>query len=90
MPDTPEMSRFGEKLRTLRKYQSMTMIELMDTLGYKSHGWLSQVETGKRLPSIEFVLQVSRLFNVSVDELIKDELEITLAGTDGDTNNLSE
>lgn len=70
------MQRFGEKLRTLRKRQHMTLSELASSLGYVSHSYISAVEYGKKQPTVEFVLKVSRLFNVPADTLIKDELEL--------------
>jgi transcriptional regulator with XRE-family HTH domain len=48
-------------------------------LGIQLHGYLSEVESGKKMPSVEFVLRVSRLFNVTTDELLKDELELDLS-----------
>jgi XRE family transcriptional regulator of biofilm formation len=75
------MSRFGEKLRLLRTKQGMTLKELAAALGYTSHSYLSEVETGRLQPSVEFALRVSRWFGVSLDQLLKDELEID-EGTD--------
>jgi hypothetical protein len=45
-------------------------------LGYTAHSHVGEVETGRQKPSIEFALKVSRLFNVTMDQLTKDELEI--------------
>jgi transcriptional regulator with XRE-family HTH domain len=72
------MQRLGEKMRMLRKRHGMTTTELAEALGYaaSSNSYISEVETGKRRPKIEFVLKVSRLFNVPADTLIKDELEL--------------
>ncbi len=54
----------------------MTLSELASSLGYVSHSYISAVEYGKKQPTVEFVLKVSRLFNVPADTLIKDELEL--------------
>ena len=68
--------RFGEKLRTLRLRHGMTVRELTRALGYTGSGQISEIETGKRLPTAEFVLKVARYFSVSADHLLKDELDV--------------
>lgn len=70
------MRRFGEKLRILRKQHDMTLQELADALGYVSHGHLSEIETGKRKPKVDFVVRIAQLFAVSLDQLIRDDLEL--------------
>jgi transcriptional regulator with XRE-family HTH domain len=72
--------RFGEKLRILRTQQGMTLKELALALGHTAHGHISEIESGKKKPTAEFVLSVARLFNVSTDQLLKDELEISAEG----------
>jgi transcriptional regulator with XRE-family HTH domain len=54
----------------------LTLQELAKALGYKAHGHISELESGKKKPTVEFVLQVARFFNVSTDELLKDEIDI--------------
>ena len=56
------MKRFGEKLRVLRKYYSVTQKGLVTEFGLASHSYLSEIETGKKQPSIEFVLHVADFF----------------------------
>ncbi len=68
--------RFGEKLRTLRKRRGMTLMELARATGYASPSHVSEIETGKRKPPLEFALKIGRLFDVSLDQLLKDELEL--------------
>lgn len=70
------MQRFGEKLHTLRKQQGLSLKQLAITLDYTAHGYISELETGKKMPTATFVLCVARLFNVSTDQLMKDELEL--------------
>jgi transcriptional regulator with XRE-family HTH domain len=71
------IKRFGEKLRILRQHKGLTLQELATALGYKAHGHLSELEAGKKTPTVDFVLLVSRFFDVSTDELLKDELSVT-------------
>ena len=76
MTDSSEITRFGEKLRALRKSRGYTMHALIAELGYSSHGWISEMENGKRQPSIDFVVRVARFFDVTTDQLLLDELEV--------------
>jgi len=68
------MKHFGEKLRSLRTMKHMTLKELAIALGYTAHGHISEIESGKKPPTVEFVLKVSRFFNVTTDCLLKDEI----------------
>lgn len=70
------MKRFGEKLRSLRKKKQLTLQQLARELGFTAHSHISQIEAGKKKPTSEFVLKISRLFDVTTDQLLKDELEI--------------
>lgn len=54
----------------------MTLKELARALGLTAHGYISEIETGKKKPTTDFVLKVARYFKVTTDELLKDELEI--------------
>jgi transcriptional regulator with XRE-family HTH domain len=70
------MKRFGEKLHSLRTSKEMTLKELARALGLTAHGYISEIEAGKKKPTTDFVLKVARYFKVTTDELLKDELEI--------------
>lgn len=70
------MQRFGEKLRALRTAKQMTLKELASALGLAAHGYISEMEAGKKKPTAEFVLKVARYFKVTTDQLLKDELNV--------------
>ena len=72
------IQRFGEKLRTLRTQQRMTLKELAIALGHAAHGYISELESGKKLPTVELVLSVAQLFGVTTDELLRDDLELKM------------
>jgi len=72
----PEIQKFGQKLQILRRQRGLTLKELASALGYMAHGHLSELEAGKKTPTAEFVLSVARLFDVTTDQLLKDELEL--------------
>ncbi len=71
------MKKFGEKLRVLRKQRGLSVRELAQILGHASHAYLSRIETGQKKPSLEFAITIAKLFNVTVDQLVNDELELT-------------
>jgi len=79
------IQRFGEKLRMLRIQRDLTLKELAAALGYVAHGYISEIECGKKQPTAEFVLNAARLFNVTTDLLLKDELNLVLDRPAADT-----
>jgi transcriptional regulator with XRE-family HTH domain len=78
MPKKQKLQRFGEKLRSLRVRRGMTLSELAAELGHKTHSYLSELEAGKKIPTVEFVLNVARLFELTTDELLRDDLELNV------------
>jgi DNA-binding XRE family transcriptional regulator len=45
-------------------------------LNITSYGFISEIETGKKKPSLELVLKVADLFDVPLERLARDELEL--------------
>jgi hypothetical protein len=45
---------------------------------------MSELEAGKKIPPTDLVLRVARLFDVSIDELLKDELDLSLDDTNAE------
>lgn len=70
------MQRLGAKIRTLRKRRRMTLKEMALALGFTSHSYASEIETGKKIPNTEMIIQIADLFGVTVDQLVRDELEL--------------
>jgi transcriptional regulator with XRE-family HTH domain len=70
------MKRFGEKLRTLRQRRGISLRQLASELGFSAHGHIAQIERGERKPSADLVVKIARLFEVSTDQLMMDELEL--------------
>jgi len=70
------MQRFGEKMRALRTRNGMTIRELAAALPYKVASRISEIETGKRVPTADFVFKVAKLFNVTTDQLLDDALDV--------------
>lgn len=71
------MYRFGEKLRILRTDRQLTLQQLAVALGYATHAYISELEGGKKVPTVAFVLKVAALFGVTTDELLRDDIELS-------------
>ena len=71
-----EADRFGEKLLRLRRGRDWTLAILASRLGYKSRGHLSEIESGRKKPSVLLVVKAARLFGVTTDDLLLDEREV--------------
>ncbi len=72
------MKKFGAKLQTLRIHRGMTLVELAHALGYTTHSYISEIESGKKQPTVKLAIGVARLFGVTTDELLKDEIRVNL------------
>jgi len=70
------MRRFGEKLRALRQKHGLTMRELADALAFKSHGFIGDLESGRKYPSLDLAVKIADYFNISLDELARDDREL--------------
>jgi transcriptional regulator with XRE-family HTH domain len=56
--------------------RKLSMQRLAQLMGLTAHGYISELESGKKIPTVEFVLRLARLFDITTDELLKDELEL--------------
>ena len=69
---------FSEKLQLLRKQNNLTQEQLAAQL-YVSRTAVSKWESGKGYPNIDSLKCISKLFGVSIDELLMGAELITLA-----------
>ena len=67
---------FNEKLKMLRKEKNLTQEELAEKLNVSRQA-ITKWESGDGTPDIENLKQVSVLFNTTIDELVKEEKNIT-------------
>lgn len=67
--------RFQDKLFQLRKKSGMTQAELAEAL-HVSRQAISKWEMGITVPDINNMISISKIFEVSIDDLINEELEI--------------
>ena len=63
------MLYFGRKLRKLRKDNNLTQTQLADKLEI-TKATVSAYETNAKYPSIEVLIKISNIFNVSSDYLL--------------------
>ena len=61
----------GEKIKLYRESKNMTQHEVAEVLGVKA-ATISKYEAGTLEPNIESLKKLAELFNVSVDELLKE------------------
>lgn len=63
------MVECGEKLRQLRKSKHLTQQQVAQHIGI-SKAMISAYETDSKIPSVEVLIRLSRLFGTTVDYLI--------------------
>ena len=65
----------GTKIRQLRKFSGMTQEQLAEKL-HVSRQALSKWENDTSLPDLESVIKISRLFQISLEELLLEEKHV--------------
>lgn len=68
---------FNEKLKKLRKGKKFTQEELAEKLNVSRQA-ITKWESGDGTPDIENLKQISILFNISIDELVKEDKNVTI------------
>jgi DNA-binding XRE family transcriptional regulator len=54
----------------------MSHREVAKAVGLSAHSFIYKLEAGEKKPNVELLLKLSELFGVTVDVLVKDELEV--------------
>lgn len=67
---------FGKNLQILRKMTNMTQEELAEKMRV-SRQTISKWELGSILPEVEKLVDLSKMFNCSVDQLLKDNMDFS-------------
>ena len=67
--------RFCDKLLSLRKMKRYSQEQLADLLGISRQS-VSKWESGQAMPELGKIIQISNLFSVPVDDLVRDEREL--------------
>lgn len=76
------LEKIGSKITIQRKEKGLTQLELAEAL-YVTHQAVSKWENGKSIPSIEVLIELTTLFDITIDYLldsseVKDNDYITL------------
>ena len=69
------MQRIGEKLKTLRLQHGLNTRQLAKVLD-TSQAQISRIENGLRQPTGELIVKMADFFNISLDKLMRDELDL--------------
>jgi DNA-binding XRE family transcriptional regulator len=72
----PMVRLFGQKLLYLRRSKQLTQAQLAERLGTVTQSYISHLEAGRKEPSLEFVLMVADIFNISLDYLLRDTIPV--------------
>ena len=79
MGHAPRPKRLAEKLLQIRKALGLSQKEMAKRLGmHRTHHHISQYERGKAVPFMEVLLAYSRLANVTIDQIVDDDLDLNL------------
>ena len=65
----------GEKLMRLRKKQGYSQQEVADKLSV-SRQTISNWECDQALPAVDKAMELAQLYNISLDDLMENEIEI--------------
>jgi len=69
----------GEKLRHLRVRRNMSQADLAQQLGLARQAFISNLESGRKYPSLETIVKISEFFGISTDYLLKDSIPVESA-----------
>ena len=64
----------GLKIQALRKAQNMTQEDLAEKVGV-SWRTISNLETGRTVPKLELIYDLSQYFNIGMDELLNNRIQ---------------
>ena len=59
----------GKQIKTLRLTKKMTLSAMAERVGVKTSS-IASYESGERTPSVEVLIEIARLFQVSIDNLL--------------------
>lgn len=76
---------FNLKLQELRKYKGMTQEHLAEKL-FVSRTAISKWESGRGYPNLESLKELSKVFEVSIDDLLSGDELICLASNENHSN----
>lgn len=78
--------KFNEKLITLRKSKKLSQEDLANELGV-ARQTISKWELGETTPEMDKLIKISEIFKISLDDLVKEELEADIIRSDSNHSN---
>jgi transcriptional regulator with XRE-family HTH domain len=68
--------RLGTKVRRLRERAGLSQADLAQAIGLseQSKGFISEIESSKKIPKAELILRLALHFSVSTDYLLRDDM----------------
>ena len=70
---TINYSHIGNRIKAARKAKGLSQSELSELID-RSVGYMSYIETGSKKPSLETLIQIANALDVTIDELLSDNL----------------
>ena len=77
--------KFNEKLSVIRKQKNLSQEALAEELNV-ARQTISKWELGETTPEMDKLVKLSEIFDISLDELIKDDVEVVNEENPNDTN----
>jgi transcriptional regulator with XRE-family HTH domain len=75
----PRPKRLGVKLQAIRRHLGLSQTQLKNRIEFPGeYGRISEFERGKRQPNVLTILAYARLAGVPMDDLVDDDIELTL------------
>jgi transcriptional regulator with XRE-family HTH domain len=71
-PDSPPPGSFAERLRLLREKRGLRLADLEEKTGV-SRGFLSELERGKKTPTLDTLKKIASGLQVSIQDLVGEE-----------------
>ena len=68
--------RLGEKIQQLRLKRGWSQFDLGKQLGLRGQGFVSAIEIGRKLPSIELLLRISNILEMTTEDLLLDWINV--------------
>lgn len=68
--------RLGEKLRFLRTERQISQVEVAQLIGLASSSYVSYLESGRNVPSLELLIGLASYYSVSLDFLLRDDVSV--------------
>lgn len=75
---------FGRNLKYLRKKHGLEQMDLAEKLGRKSASTISEWEKGKYTPKLSTLNEISKIFNVEIDDLMNIDLSLQTSKVNND------